>query len=121
MEKLTIDCGVKQYKINGKGVLVLNPTDPNVYARFASFMDQLPQFSGELDQLDKQLKHQLALVFPGNDFDALLGGVSLLAVAGNGQTVFANLVQALMPVLEQGMAEFARQAADRAQRRRESQ
>lgn len=111
MEKLQIDCGVRQYKINGKGVLRFNPTDPNVYARFGQLLEQLPQ-EENLTQLDKKLKESLTQVFPGNDFEALLGGVSLLAVASNGQTVFANLVQALLSVLEQGMAEYARQVAN---------
>lgn len=111
MEKLQIDCGVRQYKINGKGVLRFNPKDPNVYARFGQLLEQLPR--GEtLPQLDKKLKEGLTQVFPGNDFEALLGGVSLLAVASNGQTVFANLVQALLSVLEQGMEEYARQVAN---------
>lgn len=111
MEKLTIDCGVRQFKINGKGVLRFNPTDPNVYARFAELLEQMPQPQGSLSQYDKQLKAALEQVFPGNDFETLLEGVSLLAVASDGQTVFANLVQALLPVLEQGMADYARQVA----------
>ena len=119
MEKLTIDCGIRQFRINGKGVLHLNPTDPNVFTRFASFMEQLPQpEGGNLAALDKQLKTHLEQVFPGNDFEALLGGVSLLAVAGNGQTVFENLVQALLPVLEQGMEQYARQVAAQARENR---
>lgn len=111
MEKMTIDCGMRQYKINGKGVLRFNPNDPNVYARFGEFLEHLPQPEGELSQVDKQLKEKLGQVFPGNDFEALLEGVSLLAVASNGQSVLANLILAVLPVLERGMADYARQVA----------
>ena len=41
-----------------------------------------------LAQADQRAKGLLAEVFgPGNDFDAMLGGTNLLAVAGNGQRV----------------------------------
>lgn len=62
-----------------------------------------------LAQADQHAKGLLAEVFgPGNDFDAMLGGTNLLAVAGNGERVITNLFAALQPILEAG----ARQCAD---------
>ena len=62
-----------------------------------------------LAQADQRAKGLLAEVFgPGNDFDAMLGGTNLLAVAGNGERVITNLFAALQPILEAG----ARQCAD---------
>ena len=34
MQELNIDTGVREYRINGGGVLRFNPSDPNVYSRF---------------------------------------------------------------------------------------
>ena len=43
MEKLQFDSGIKEYKINGAGVLRFNPGDPNLYARFLEAGDKLLQ------------------------------------------------------------------------------
>ena len=110
METLKIDCGLREYRVNGKGVLRLNPTDPNVYSRFEEMMETLPNMAdqvGSVKELDQKLKAALSRVFPGNDFDKLLGGVSLLAVCANGQKVLDNLLHALATVMEQGMEEYA--------------
>lgn len=114
MEKLTFDTGMKCYRINGGGVLRFNPADPNLYARFMEAAEQVQQLEKTLAemagdplekmcQVDKSIKKTLGWVFgEENDFDQLLGGVNLLAVAGNGQRVVANLLEALLPVLTQG-------------------
>ena len=137
MEKITFDAGVKSYRINGGGILKFNPADPNLYQRFMDAVEkikalekELQQTQGEpLEQLckaDQQVKQTLSWVFGnGNDFDALLGGVNLLAVASNGQRVITNLLQALLPVLTEGAQLCAgaqvRQAKEKAQARREAQ
>ena len=137
MEKLSFDTGVKRYRINGGGVLQFNPGDPNVYGRFMEAVEkirameqQLQQEQGDVLQalcrLDKQIKDLLGEVFgPGNDFDEILGGVNLLAVASNGQPVVTNLLQALLPVLTEGARMCAgvqvQQAKEKAQSRRQSQ
>ena len=105
------------------GVLRFNPSDPNVYSRFCTLQNQLQQLEQQvqaqsptgtdaiqlLAQADQRAKGLLAGVFgPGNDFDAMLGGTNLLAVAGNGERVITNLFAALQPILEAG----ARQCAD---------
>ena len=120
MEKIQFDSGVKRYKL-GQGVLQFNPGDPNVYARFMEAVESLKNLERELVEqakgldgegaqvvalmksADEKMKSTLNWVFGhGNDFDEMLGGVNLLAVAGNGQRVATNLFAALEPVLVAG-------------------
>ena len=152
--KLNIDTGVKEYEINGGeagggGVLRFNPADPNVYERFlraqgkvqaieeelAEKGKSLPQGGEEAGQAvvelmagaDRQVKEVLGWVFgPQNDFDALLGGVNIMAVATNEERVVTNLFAALLPVIQAGAEACASQKtgeavaeakANRAQRR----
>ena len=137
MEKITFDAGVKSYRINGGAVLKFNPADPNLYQRFMEAVEKiqelekniLPEDADPLQQLclaDKQVKETLSWVFGGgNDFDQLLGGVNLLAMASNGQRVITNLLEALLPVLTEGAKVCAgmqvEQAKAKARSRRESQ
>ena len=134
MEKISFDSGVKSYKINGAGVLRFNPGDPNVYARFLEAADKLqtveaalaeeakhlPQADGAavvqlLNRADREMKGILAWVFgEGNDFDKILNGVNLLAVADNGQRVVTNLLEALQPVLVEGAERCAMEKVDTA-------
>ena len=128
MEKIQFDSGIKEYRINGTGVLRFNPGDPNVYARFLEAVDKIRDLEktltrqaaeGEdpgntvlklLQDADKQLKQTLNWVFGnGNDFDKLLGGVNLLAMAENGQRVITNLFSALHPILLSGAESCARE------------
>ena len=146
MEKLNFDSGIKEFKINGGGVLRFNPGDPNVYARFLEAVEKIQsvetalterakgleeQDSGKaavklMAQADKQMKEILGWVFgPSNDFDKILGGVNLLAVAGNGERVVTNLFAALQPVLVDGAQHCAnektKEAVRKANARRKSQ
>ena len=139
MEKIQFDSGIKRYRL-GAGVLQFNPADPNVYARFMEAADKLRALENELVagvrdkdgadvvrimlDADTRMKQILGWVFgPGNDFDAMLGGVNLLAVADNGERVAANLLAALEPVLLEGArccaAGKAAQAVEKAKKRRE--
>ena len=112
MKQLTIDTGLREYAVNGGpehggGVLRFNPSDPNVYSRFCTLQNQLQELEQQvqaqsptgtdaiqlLAQADQRAKGLLAEVFgPGNDFDAMLGGTNLLAVAGNGFILFSKYV-----------------------------
>ena len=134
MEKISFDSGIKTYKINGAGVLRFNPGDPNVYARFLEAADKLqdveaalveeakklPEADGAgvvqlLNRADKEMKQILSWVFgQENDFDKILGGVNLLAVADNGQRVVSNLLEALQPVLIAGAERCAQEKVDSA-------
>lgn len=137
MEKITFDSGVKSYRINGGALLKFNPADPNLYARFLEAVDKIKELENQMEQTDgqkaleamcqadKQMKSLLGWVFgSGNDFDALLGGVNLLAVATNGERVITNLLQALLPVITDGArlcaGMQAQQTAEKAKVRREA-
>ncbi len=146
MEKIQFDSGVKQYRINGNGVLQFNPSDPNVYARFLEAADKIRALEQQLQdkakaaqtedtgtqvvklmaEADKQMKDILSWVFgEGNDMDAILGGVNLLAVAANGERVVTNLFAALQPILVAGAESCAkektREAVAKASARRAAQ
>ena len=139
MEKLVFDSGVKEYKLGTGGVLRFNPSDPNVYARFMEAMDKIRAVetdlvtkAKELEQAEKQeesgaavlrimrdadrdTKKILSEVFGAdNDFEKILGGVNVLAVAGNGERVITNLLAALQPIMVQGAEACAKQRSDAA-------
>lgn len=129
MQQLNFDNGVKAFKINEDGVLRFNPGDPNVYARFLDAADKIKEIEktmaekgkdlGENDgagslrllaEADRQIKETLSWVFgKNNDFDEIMGGVNLMAVAGNGERVITNLLSALTPILEKGAKKCAEQ------------
>lgn len=124
MQQLTIDTGVEEFCINGRGVLRFNPADPNLYHRFFDAGRELEALDKELErraaelpegpagaeaglallaEYDARIKALLGGVFgPENDFDAVLGGVNLAGAAANGKRVVQNLLEALTPILQQG-------------------
>ena len=59
-----------------------------------------------------------------NDFDQLLEGVNVLAVAANGQQVITNLLAALEPVIAEGVKNYVnlqvQEAKEKADLRREA-
>lgn len=120
MKKITFDTGLEEILIGG-GVLRFNPQDPNLFVRFLDASEKLQEIEAELvakaetcsdngadamrllHDADVRMKELLSWVFgSGNDFDAILGGVNLLAVASNGQRVVTNLFAALEPVMIEG-------------------
>lgn len=146
METIQFDSGIREYRLGDMGVLRFHPGDPNLYSRFMESADMIQELEthmaqkaqqlqtddrGEqvlllLEEADRQLKKILNWVFgPGNDFDAMLSGVNLLAVAQNGQRVITNLLAALEPVLVEGAKQCAREqtkaAVSRAEARRSQQ
>jgi len=126
MKKLDLDWGVEEYRL-GNGVLRLHPGDPNLYTRFLAAAEQIPAIEKALtekaktlpdaesaqamlqllQEADCQMKALLQQVFQGNDFEKLLQGVNLLAVAGNGERVITNLLRTLEHVLRSGAERFA--------------
>ncbi len=129
MEKLTFDSGIKEYQINGSGVLRFNPGDPNVYARLLDAADDIkavendlaekakgiPQEDGAavlrlMTEADKRMKEILSRVFGAeNDFNDILGGVNVMAVCDNGERAITNLLNALIPIIQEGAEKCARQ------------
>ena len=133
MEQIQVDNGQVCYRVNGKGVLRFNPADPNIYARFMELDVKFKELENQLlalenpgeqfQQADVKIKELLGWVFGShNDFNALLGGVSVLAVASNGRRVLDNLLEALEPILVAGVRQYAgeltRQAVAASQKRR---
>lgn len=117
MQKLNVDIGVRAYQI-GDGVLRFNPSDPNVYQRFMEAVPKVEAVEQELvekaqqiprdenngkealrlmAEADAKTKALLDEVFAGNSFDGILGGVNLMAVAGNGERVITNLLSVTHP------------------------
>lgn len=126
-QKLSIDTGVQEFEINGSGVLRFNPSDPNVYNRFTGMLEKIQAVENELVEkagqlpkedngvaaialladADRKTKAALQEAFgQENDFDRLLGGVNLMAVAGNGERVVTNLLDALRPIIMDGASRF---------------
>ena len=138
MENIQFDSGIREYRINGTGVLRFNPGDPNVYGRFLEAADKLCQLEQTLVRdaenltdgdsgagvvqlmvrADQQIKQLLSWVFGHeNDFEQILGGVNLLAVADNGQRVVTNLLSALQPILVAGAQRCAQEKCEEAVRK----
>ena len=135
MDKIQFDSGVRAYRINGGGILRFNPGDPNLYARFLEAVEKLRAVEQELTRqaedvqgadivmlmtkADERMKGILNWVFGGeNDFQQLLNGVNLLAVADNGERVVTNLFGALEPVLVEGAKRCADEQAAKARAKR---
>lgn len=122
---LNIDTGIKEYEINGNGLLRFNPSDPNVYNRFPALAKNMQKIAEEFEEknkvastaearleimaeYDERAKKELSHVFgEENDFDKLLGGVSVLAVSSNGEYVVTNVINALMPIVKEGAERYA--------------
>ena len=147
MKTLQFDDGLLRLEVNGNGLLTFNPSDFNVYQRFFRLLKELPQLEQryvaeveqsaggpgeegslelagrELDRardMDREIKEKLSGVFgPGNDFDALLGGVNVMAVGNNGERVITNLLNALAPYIEEGAERHRQDAAREARLNRE--
>lgn len=143
MEQLIFDNGIKEYQINGNGILRFNPGDPNVYARFMDLAPKINKIEKEMNvkaskidyndkiaagqeklrimrETDKRVKTVLNEVFGnGNNFDEILDGVNLMAVASNGKRVVSNMIDALLPIMEEGAQACVRAEVDAAVLNRE--
>lgn len=132
MEKLVFDSGVRKFQVNGDGVLQFNPSDMNVYTRFLDAAEKIQKVEADLvekakgfgegatgedvlrlmSDADREVKKILQHVFgEKNDFDAIMGGVNVMAVAGNGERVITNFLEALFPIIAEGAQNCARERA----------
>lgn len=132
MQKITFDTGIKTYQINDSGVLKFNPSDPNLYKRFKDLRVEIEQIqkdysersktteSGEdaidlLAEYDARVKKSLSRVFgEENDFDSIFGGANVMAVASNGELVITNFLDAMLPIVEDGVKTYAKMEAQKA-------
>ena len=134
MEKLIFDSGIREFQINNNGVLRFNPADPNVYARLVESGEKINQVEAELiakvqsvvpdegdrangiavvqlmAEADKHVKGILAWIFGDeNDFNQIFGGMNLMAVGANGERLLTNFLNAILPVIQEGAEECAKQ------------
>lgn len=132
MQKITFDTGLKTYQINENGVLRFNPSDPNVYKRFKDMGEKIETMKAEynertkdltdgsvavdiLAEYDQQMKSLLAFVFgEWNDFDTIFEGANVMAIAKNGELIITNFLDALRPIVEAGVKEYAKMEAKKA-------
>lgn len=139
MLKLNIDTGLKEFEVNGKHVLSFSPSDPAVYNRLMEISDVILEIEDDYEKrlqeletdgedfsaakevltvmkkADSAVKEKLRYVFgEQNDFDEILDGVNIMAVAGNGERVITNLLNALTPIIQKGMEDYAEDKAQKA-------
>lgn len=145
MQQINFDSGIREFQINGGGVLRFNPSDLNVYSRFMNALDDLRKVETKLEEkfkalategtgvdflqlsaeADREVKRILSDVFGSqNDFDAIFAGVNVMTPTANGEMVLTNFLNAMKPIIEQGARDFAKGQAkavkntqNRAQRR----
>lgn len=129
MEQIKFDSGVKEYDVNGTGILRFNPSDPNFYGRFMDAIDSIRTVEDEMVAqgkalnagdgtglvkimvlADKKVKSILRDVFgKRNDFEAIFEGVNIMAVASNGERVITNFISAIEPIVSSGAEQCAKQ------------
>lgn len=130
MEKITFDTGIKTYQINDNGILRFNPSDPNLYKRFKDLRVEIEQIQKDynersktteedaidlLAEYDARVKKSLSHVFgEENDFDSILDGANVMAVASNGELVITNFLDAMLPIVEEGVKTYAKMEAQKA-------
>ena len=143
MKNLFLDSGIEEFRLTQNGdVLRFNPSDPNVYARFmeltpkikavememaekAKAIDPKSEGSGEsalmvMRETDKRMKEILNEVFGhGNDFERILEGINLMAVASNKKRIISNLLDSLAPIMEEGARNCVDSEIDAAKLNRE--
>lgn len=145
MQNIKFDSGIKEFQINGGGVLRFNPSDLNVYSRFMDAIEDIRKVEQTMqkkiremsalgtgvdflrlaNEADKEVKKILQNVFgKQNDFDEIFAGTNVLTVAGNGEMILTNFLNELKPIIEDGARSFAKAQAEavkksgnRAQRR----
>lgn len=140
-KKVQFDDGLIRLDINGNGILAFNPSDFNVYQRVYALTRELPelekQYSREVEEsetefervgkeldrareIDLAVKKKLSHAFGDkNDFDVLLDGVNVMAFGGNGERIITNLLNALMPYIEEGISKIADSEIETAKKNRE--
>ena len=128
MENIIFDSGVKEYRVNnGDAVLRVNFADPGVFDRIFELepfvlkleadyiektkaLDELTDEQGfvktkkmlrYMTEIDQAIKIKLTETFGAqNDFNAIFGGVNVMAFATNGKRVIANFLEAISPIIQ---------------------
>ena len=143
MKELSAESGIQEYRINGGAVLCFDHQDPHPKERLAQAESKLRAMEKQLTRklnavkkkpahdagaaaialmckTDKRMKKILNDIFGlDNDFDKILEGVNLMAVAGNGKRVITNLLDVLQPIMEDGAQACAKGEVEAAKLNRE--
>lgn len=144
MKQIFIDNGLEEYQLTEGGALLrFNPKDQNIYARFLESVDKIKTVEKEMAAMsngidrsktdagektlmimretDRRMKDILNQVFGhDNDFDAILCGVNLMAVGSNGKRLIENLMEVLLPIMEDGAKACVQESVDEAKAAREA-
>lgn len=132
MEKLSFDNGIREFEINGVGVLRFNPHDPNVYARLMEAVEKIQTVEADmirksaqekldgmsvlrlLKEADREVKDVLGWVFGAdNDFDRIIGS-NVMAPCANGERAITNFLAMITPVMQRGAEECAQRLVGQA-------
>ena len=126
MRELNFDSGIVEYRVIGKATLSFNRSDPNLYNRMQELNGKLAAIDSDLKKekdaaedglalvklfsaYDKRIKAELSFVFgEQNDFDAIFEGQNVLSIPGNGKFLITNFIEALQPIIESGVKEYAK-------------
>ena len=128
MEKLNFDAGIQEYDLGFGVPLRVNFSDPNLYERFLSLTDRIMEIAKGYDGMeaaggedylkflrdaDRKVKEVLNDTFGlGNDFDKIMGGTNMMAVATNGNLIVTNFIDAITPVMQDGIDRFTDSLAE---------
>lgn len=127
--ELNFDTGIKEFDVNGRHKLRINTSDQNMYFRVTSMMGELREIEkryiqkmAEISQcqtiedqlsanakmysimreIDLEVKAKLSFAFGNeNDFDEVFDGVNVMAVTSNGDSVLANFLNAIAPIINE--------------------
>ena len=100
----------KEYQLNGKNTIKVNISDPNIIKRLKDCADKITEIEAgfgktptaeALFDADNSIRKIIdeAIDCPGA-CDAAFGGINCMAVASNGQPVYYNFLEALLPQLK---------------------
>ena len=125
MEKLVFTTGMVEYALENGAILRFNPRDPSVIEGFLSLEEKIcdlhPQGENNLEKwadADTRCRELLTQVFPGNDFQQILGPGNSLALCENGVSTLGNFLDAVEPILEHGVKVLMEEAIQKAKERR---
>ena len=100
----------KEYQLNGKNTIKVNISDPNIIKRLKDCADKITELETGLGKTptaealfdaDNAIRKIIdeAIDCPGA-CDAAFGGINCMAAASNGQAVYYNFLEALLPQLK---------------------
>lgn len=108
MQSLNFEDGLKRLAINGneKRVIVVNPTDVGIVARYREKLPEIEKLSAETgnseeipDILDKKVREFTDYIIGSPVSEIAFGKTNCLSMAG-GQTIFENFLTAYMEYMK---------------------